>query len=260
MTEASLFYDKREFREFPALCDNFTGKALQSPYRSTVPLLSLVHHHPAEWHSLLSRLGVSEVTRTHFEYAVASAKLGGNPSQTDAMLFSQSLVCGIEAKWTEPRYESVRARLARPESDGGDPSITVEGWVRHLRPYGHGDLKVDEVEDVVYQVLHRAASIGATATAHRLRPALVYLHFHPSPLKSSATTEGYVEDLRRLRCAMGEATSFAMQVVEMPIEALPAFEAIQNLDKRAPSSAAKVRSAICAAPLFVFGEPRLFTV
>lgn len=260
MTPASLFYDTQEHREFSALCECFTGKALQSPYRSTVPLLSLVHRHQAQWQTLLARLGMSDVARVHFEFAVASAKPGANPSQTDAMLFAQGAVCGIEAKWTEPRYESVKTRLGRPDSDGGDPRITMEGWLRHLRPFARGELKSEGVGEVVYQVLHRAASVCATATAQELRPVLAYLHFHPSPLKSSATTEMYVEDLQRLRRAMGEPTSFSMHVVEMPLQPLPAFAAIQNLDKHSASSAKAVRSAICATPLFELGEPHIFPI
>jgi hypothetical protein len=176
------------------------------------------------------------------------------------MLFSTKLVCGVEAKWTEPRYGSVRARLARPESDGGDPRITMEGWLRHLRPYALGELEIEGVEEVVYQLLHRAASVCATATAHQLQPVLVYLHFHPSPRKNSAATEGYVKDLQRLHRAMGAPTKFLMHVVEMPLKPLSAFEAIQNLDKRAESSAAEVRATLCAKPLFDFSEPHVYKV
>jgi hypothetical protein len=76
MTAVSYFYGTREHREFSGLCESFTGRALRSPYRSTVPLLSLVHHHPAQWQSLLTTLGISDVTRLHFEFAVPSAKPG----------------------------------------------------------------------------------------------------------------------------------------------------------------------------------------
>ena len=80
------------------LCKKMTGKALQSPYRSTVPLLSLVEHSQPQWRSLLASWGAPPDSTVYFEYCVASPKAGGNPSQTDALLMSDSTVWAVEAK------------------------------------------------------------------------------------------------------------------------------------------------------------------
>jgi hypothetical protein len=190
----------------------------------------------------------------HFEYCVASPA-GGNPSQTDALLMSDTTVWAVEAKWTEPRYETVGKRIRRPEEDGADPRETVKGWLKYFQPFATRELRVDDVLDVVYQVLHRAASACAVAMANDLRPHVVYLHFHPSSLPSSATTSQYLADLRQLYAVLGEPKGLAFTVVEMPLSPTRAFEAIQNLDKRVPETSAQVKAALCSGPLFTFGSP-----
>ena len=91
------------------------------------------------------------------------------------MMMSDSAVWAIEAKWTEPRYETVAKRISKQEADGADPRKTVEGWLKHFRPFTECDLRIEAFENVVYQTLHRAASACAVATARKLRPELVYL-------------------------------------------------------------------------------------
>ena len=112
------------------LCDRMTGKDLQSPYRSTVPLLDLVENSRPDWNALLELWGAPSDSTVHFEYRVASPKPKGNPSQTDALLMSGSKVWAVEAKWTEPRYETVAKRISKPESDGSDPEKDHRWMVR----------------------------------------------------------------------------------------------------------------------------------
>jgi hypothetical protein len=248
-------FDTEPVEGIEELCNRMTGKALQSPHRSTVPLLSLVEHSRPEWNSLLTSLGAPTGGTIYFEYCVASPKPGGNPSQTDALLMSDSTVWAIEAKWTEPRYETVAKRISKPESDGADPRMTVNGWLKYLQPFATRELRVDDMLDVVYQVLHRAASACAVATAHQRLPELVYLHFHPSASPNSATTNQYIFDLRHLYALLGSPAGLKFRVVEMPIKSTAAFEDIQDLDKRATESSARVKAALCSTPLFTFGKP-----
>jgi hypothetical protein len=124
MNSSRYCFDTEAVPDLVALCERFTGKSLQSPYRSTIPLLSLVEHSRKEWDALLKSWGAPTNATIHFEYRVASAKPGGNASQTDALLISGSTVWAIEAKWTEPRYETVAKRLRRPEADGPAGAVT----------------------------------------------------------------------------------------------------------------------------------------
>ena len=251
----NYFFDIEPQDGMDELCKRMTGNALQSPYRSTVPLLSLVEHSQPEWQLLLELWGVSNSSAVHFEYCVASPKPGGNPSKTDALLLSNSTACAVEAKWTEPRYPTVAKRVSKPESDGADPRKTVDGWLKYIQPYATEYLRVDDFSNVVYQVLHRAASACAVATVHQCRPELVYLHFHPSPLRSSATTSQYISDLRHLRELLGNPAGIDLSVVEMPLEPTASFEAIKSLDKRNRDTAVHVKAALCNGPLFTFGQP-----
>lgn len=255
MKMARYYYDTAPLANIEELCKRFGGKALQSPYRSTVPLLSLVQHSEQQWRSLLDSLGAPPNVTVHFEYRVPSPKPDGNPSQTDALLISDSAVWAVEAKWTEPRYQTVARRISAPEEDGGDPRITVNGWLKHLQAFATRDLRLDDFLDVVYQVLHRVASACAVAASRRCRPELVYLHFQPSPLRSSATTSHYIADLQHLYGLTGRCADLRLSVVEMPVHPTAAFEKIQGLDKRLPATAAQVSASLCDGPLFSFGTP-----
>src|SRR5688572_2061407 len=125
MNSSRYCFDTKVAADFPSLLRHFTGKRLQSPYRSTVPLLSLIEHNRAQWESLLASLGAQGDAMVHLEYCVPSPKAGGNPSQTDAMVLSASVVLAIEAKWTEPRdKQTIVKRVTKLESDGADPRRT----------------------------------------------------------------------------------------------------------------------------------------
>ena len=171
------------------------------------------------------------------------------------MIISEFAVWAVEAKWTEPRYETVAKRISKPEADGVDPKITVEGWLQHFRPFTSRDLKIDDFQNVVYQTLHRAASACAVATAHKLRPELVYLHFHPSPRKDSATTEQYVSDLTDLHNILGgNPADLTFRVIEMPLMHNQWFETIKDLNKSSPATSKLVLEALCEQSLFNFGS------
>ena len=260
MHRSKYCFDRKPLDGLMGLFQHMTGKALRSPYRSTVPLLSLVEQNRHAWQSVLTAVGAPIAGTVHFEYSVPSPKAKGNPSQTDAMLISNATVWAIEAKWTEPRYETVEKRISKTEDDGADPRITVDGWLNYLRPFSSCTLSVDGFMGVVYQVLHRAASVCAVAAERKLAPHLVYLHFHPSPLQSSAKTAQYVSDLQDLYALIGNPSILKMTVVEMPLKPTAAFDAIKSLDKRAPESASLVKTALCKEPLFSFGSSRILTL
>jgi len=212
------YYDTEPQEGIEGLCKRMTGNALQSPFRSTVPLLSLVEHSPNEWRLFSEFSGIPIDSPVHLEYRVPSPKPGGNPSQTDALLFSESKAVAVEAKWTEPRYPTVAKRISRPESDGADPQRTVNGWLEYFRPFVVRNLQIEDFLDVVYQVLHRAASAYAVAAAHQRQPVLTYVHFHPSASQNSATTEQYVSDFTHLYGTLGKPSELEFSVVEMPLE------------------------------------------
>lgn len=255
MSSPRYCFDTEAVTDFAALCKRFTGKTLRSPYRSTVPLLSLVEHSTPQWKALTKSWRAPTDATVHFEYCVASPKEGGNPSQTDALIISESGIWAVEAKWTEPRYETVAKRIRKRESDGGNSKLTVAGWLKHLNRFAVSSLQVEDVKCIVYQVLHRAASACAIASAHDCTPHLIYLHFHPSPSKSSAKTKQYISDLRHLHLLLGRPENLKFTVVEMPLLPTDAFEMIKDLDKHSRDTSVRVSAALCQGPLFTFGTP-----
>lgn len=268
MNPSRYCFDTEAVSDFTALCERFASNEFQSPYRSTVPLLSLMEHSQQDWNALLESWGAPTDAAIHVEYCVPSGNSGGNPSQTDALLNSDSAVWAIEAKWTEqryptvakrliqqPRYDTMEERISRREADLVDAKEAVNGWLAHLNQFAEQPLQLKDVSDVVYQVLHRAASACAVATARDCEPHLIYLHFHPSPSKNSATTSQYKSDLGDLHSLLGNPANLKFAVVEMPLEATPAFDLIKDLDKHSPATSVKVAKALGQGPLFNFGTP-----
>lgn len=255
------FFDTRSCADISSLCSRFTGKRLQSPTRSTLPLLDLVHNSRDAWHGLLQRLGAPSDGAIYFEFGVPSPKPGGNASQTDAVFLSDFTAWAVEAKWTEPRdNQTVTKRLSKPESDGADPRGTVSGWLAHLQPFASQPLLLEEMSGVIYQMLHRAASAAYIAAERKLDPALVYIHFVPSPDQRAATTAHYVAELLSLRERLDASAKFPFSVVEMPITNTPLFETIRDLDKHSPATSLQVKEALRSGPLFTFGEPSITVV
>jgi len=84
---------------------------------------------------------------------------------------------------------------------------------------------------------------------------LIYLHFHPSPRKDSATTSQYKSDLGDLHSLLGSPANLKFAIVEMPLEATPAFDLIKDLDKRSRATSVNVAKALGQGPLFNFGKP-----
>src|SRR5690348_1440566 len=106
-------YNRTPTSDFDQLIAKFGPRSLASPFRSTVPLLSLIRDGSDVLDGLLQSCGVEGEVSLHLEYEVESPGATGNPSQTDLMVLSQVAGIAIEAKWTEPRYETVAARLNR---------------------------------------------------------------------------------------------------------------------------------------------------
>lgn len=262
---SKLLYDKAEVPDVVTLLNRFHTGAFASPFRSTVPLIALVKDNWPLFSQISVACGSGDEPSVHFEYCVHVPGARGNPSQTDAMLIAGDTAIAIEAKWTEPRYETVAQRLkgrveklAREEPPRStdherDQTAVVNGWLSLLQRQCGREISIAEMSDVVYQIVHRAASACALSRA----PRLAYLHFTPSPLRSSASGTQYLADLKQVYGKLGSPTEFPFFLVELPIEPTPAFSAIQNLPKGAPGTDQKVREAICTTRLFDFGTPHI---
>lgn len=260
-----MFFDKDEVADFSSLLSKFEAGAFASPFRSTVPLVSLFKDDWPIVAAILGACGLPSEATVHFEYKVKSAKGEGRSSQTDAMVLADDTAIAVEAKWTEPLYETVAARLARlpKHSETYDKArmnahVTgqrefVDGWLELMRPYATKPLDLDNFGDTVYQTIHRAASACALSRS----PKLVYLHFVPSPAKDAASTAMYRDELSRLHVLLGSPKAFAFYVAEVPLVYTALFQSLERLTKGKPETDHLVRSALLSGRLFDFGAPQV---
>ncbi len=257
-----IFYDKIPIENADALLSKFIGKALQSPTRSTVPLLDIVLHAPQHLLSILDKCGAEPGSELRFEYEVCSGAGSARPSQTDLMVLGRSTAVAVEAKWTESTYECVATRLKRrTELRRKDPSAEakaldrehqeaeVRAWLARLQPLAAETLATAGMVDVVYQMIHRAASAVATG----LSPSLLYLHFHDPENQQGASAADYRVGLAHLYQKLGRPLSFAFFVATQPIERTTVFRSIEGLSRTDSSTRAAVREALMAGPLFRYG-------
>jgi hypothetical protein len=263
---AHLYYNRTPVDSIESLLSNFKGKTLQSPTRSTVPLLDMTIHAPSNLGSIVERCGAEKESELCFEYEVSSGSKSARPSQTDLMVLGKSAAVAVEAKWTEAAYESIAVRLARRTKlrkndlsaealamDRKHQEAEVGAWLRKLQPLVIEPLTTIGMADVVYQVIHRAASVICTG----LSPSLLYLHFHDAEVRSGANASIYKMDLGRLYKMLGRPCGFRFFVATQPIERTAVFRTIEGLSRTQFSTRAAVCEAIKAGPLFNYGAPSL---
>lgn len=222
---------------------------LASPTRSTVPLLSWLKHECPMVDAVLQETGMPAHCNLHLEYRVEPPKGQGKGSQTDLMVISGVNTLAIEAKWTEPRYDTV---CQWRKSKGANADDVLDGWLNLLQPHVQHTLQKEQFSDVVYQMVHRAASACAAGS----NPRLAYLVFEPSDDPRTADIETIRDDLRRLWYLLGKPEEFPFHLIEVQLSLTEAFNAIKSLQKGSVETEEIVRKALRSdAKLFAFGEP-----
>ena len=233
----------------------FGPRSLASPFRSTVPLLALIRDGGEVLDGLLQNCGIQGEVSLHLEYEVESPGAAGNPSQTDLMVLSRTAALAVEAKWTEPRYETVAERLSR-EKDRQHAEAFVGGWLELVQPHAERELRLDDFGDAVYQMVHRAASACAASVA----PRMVYLKFQEGLGAGGREEPNYSHDLGFLHNLLGRPRKFPFFLAEMKLEPRAPFDELAGLRKGSHETDQVVRLALCAGGLFDFTVARFETV
>lgn len=240
---------------FSYAVDCYNGKEFRSPIRSTIPLLALLKSPNAALSELLSATGMTSTPAIHLEYPIAPPAGKGIPSHTDAMLLDGDSALAIEAKWTEPRYDTVRAWLQK----GGDSlnrQTVLQGWLSCLQNFAQEPLNLTNTSEVVYQMLHRAASACATLR----KPKLLYLCFTPQPNGRASKVQHILNDMTTLHALLGSPLNFQFYLAEMEARPTEAFQSIAGLPKGILSTADRVSAALKGEPLFDFSLRQLHTI
>jgi len=219
-----LYFDRGEIASIDALYGKYPIREFASPTRSTVPLLSWLKHKGAAVQKVLAKLGVQR-GEFHFEYSVMPELGRGSASMTDLMVLDTKggSSAAIEAKWTEPRYKTVKDWL-REGSSPGNRKLVLESWLGLLQGHAAKKLSIGDMEDVVYQMLHRAASACASGD----RPALAYLAFKDERSNKKAGVE---QDLAALWAKLGRPAGFPFFYIGIGLTPTAQYEPLLDLPK-----------------------------
>jgi hypothetical protein len=234
-------------RSFEELVEQLGLDAIASPKRSTVPLLDYWRQPEPRLRVLEAHLGLksSDQVELHFEYEVPVQNGRGKSSYTDLMILGNDVAVAIEAKFTEPRYESVEAWLgALRTTNRGD---VLEGWIRAIEHGTEAVVDREVVRGLPYQLIHRTASVCCLSRPKRV---VVYQVFGESPASY------YTDDLRRLASAMVCRDRVAFFIVHCAFQPTVAYaQLVARWTAGERDIAADVRRALVTSPLLEFSEP-----
>jgi len=239
--------DREPVSSFGQIMDHFSAKEFRSPARSTIPLLSLLKDGNSVFAEILASVGISQNPEIHLEYTVPPQAGKGVASHTDAMVIAEESALSIEAKWTEPPYETVGKWLKKGTNPLNRQTV-MNGWLELLQNHAHRSLTLENTSTAVYQMVHRAAS----ACAAGAKPKLLYLQFTPLPNGTPVDCRYLREDLQNLHNLLGSPEDFPFYLVEMEVKPTPAYEVISSLSKGSAETADTVMAALKREPLFEF--------
>ncbi len=240
-----IYFDQEAIR-FDEVYDRYRKDEFYSPFRSTIPLLDLIKNGKEMLRELIHELGVKEEHTYHLEYRVKPSAVRGTPSHTDLLVQGKDHVLGIEAKWTEKRYERVE-RWVKKGKNPNNRKVVLQGWVNIFKEFLNNPLSIEGMNNQVYQMVHRAASVCSCTT----NPILAYMQFTEAlQLKK----DSYIyQDLSSLWSVLGHPESFPFYFVQVLIEPNQAFREIEHLEKRSAETGRKVTEALRGyEPLFTY--------
>lgn len=244
-TAVTLFLGNVPYGSFAELIGSLPDDAVASPRRSTVPLIAYWRRRDA-LEALWASLGVSAPAEVdlRFEHSTPVRKGTGKPSYTDLMIVTDAVAVAIEAKFTEPRYETVRDWLGPTPSR--NRHAVLNGWLSYINDATGGQCTGDSVKDVPYQVVHRTAAVCAMEKPHRI----VLYQVFKSPLPPF-----YANDLGTLIQQLPDGSSLSAWFQSCPADPLPEYqEVVTRWDRGSRDVSADVRRLLSEDHVFEFSE------
>lgn len=233
---------------FADLLSQYGDTEFESPLRSTVALLSYWREADTRLPEFASALGLSrrETAELHFEFHVPVQQGTGKPSCTDLLLRSGAESLAIEAKSTEPRYQEVDAWLGGQTN--GNRWDVLNGWLNLLNVVTGALLTPDLIQELPYQLIHRAASACHPKEASKW---LVYHVFSAT----SADADVYRRELASLRYLLGPREPLHIRLAWS--ESKPRERQSALLDRWSDGErhlSAEVKAGLIAGDLLDFGR------
>lgn len=185
-------YSGQPIDSFIALPLCYNEDEFESPARSTIPSI-------AYWSTPVSR--ITELsTALHmpapiectmdFEHKVPPPKGRGKESHTDLMISWNEVCVGVEAKYTEPHYDTVAHWIAKGK-DKENRRAVLEGWLDLTMRRTGQMVHKSAISNLTYQMVHRFASVCARP---ELNAIMFYQVFNPDNEKK----EYYRTELHKL--------------------------------------------------------------
>lgn len=182
--------------------------------RSSIPLVDYWRTPKPNLDALSDALGWPRLTSAElsFERQVPVVEGRGKASFTDLMIISDAGTIAIEAKYTEPPYESVETWLTLGVA--ANRELVLRGWLARIGEVTGVVLTAQQVESLPYQLIHRTASACSLPSP---RHAVVYQVFDP------AHVEYYLDHLRTLRDLLKSTAPFHFMLLTVPTTVRPAI-------------------------------------
>jgi hypothetical protein len=210
----------------------------ESATRSTVPMLDLLIHSCEEFNTIIGKIGFPKRYHRHLEYTVGPFDGRGKASHTDVMLTYGDNSLAIEAKWTEPMYETVEDWLEKGTTKTNNKKAVLNGWLEKLTERLGPSYSAPDFDCTIYQMLHRAASAAVAGK----RPRLAYFIFKPSPTGGAASANDIFTQLSSLWKLLGSPDAFPFYAVEIKLKELATFTVLPKTKDEATDEA--VRAAL----------------
>jgi hypothetical protein len=245
---AILSYERQPVASMSDLVSGLPADAISSPRRSTVPLLDYWRDAEARLASMWDALGITQaiIEELGFEYPTPVLAGRGKASFTDLMVIADVAAVAIEAKYTEPRYETVAEWLGATPSE--NRKAVLGGWLTAINRAVRGEVLIDHVRDLPYQMIHRTASVCCIDRPMRI---VLYQVFgeHAAP--------HYEDDLRRLATILKPAANLQFWLQVCPLHRSPQMMDIEERWKAGARDVAEsVRPTLLASAAFKHGVIR----
>jgi hypothetical protein len=243
--------------QFTALVNQYSDREFASPRRSTVPLLACWQPMELGLARLSRALGRQLTGDVHlsFEHCVPVRRGIGRDSQTDLMVIIANEAIAVEAKATEPEYQTVGRWLAA--SDGPNRMEVLLGWLELINGASASNLSPDDVTEVTYQLIHRTAS--ACFISDVSWSAVIYQVFSSKEKAlSRPSTNRYLEQMRGLQRRLADSSRLSFYVLECEFKERERYrELIERWNRNERQLGSEARQALLAGDLVECGEWKL---